>query len=191
MKSIVIKINNINYTSIGDFMDNNDGIHHYYPDKNDFTTWSKTLYNESLLIKTWIIGNIYYEFTQQNLDNLFPEVIIKNIRNNFSIINTFVEKYFIDDGIHLNEDFEDFIFGRFSEYGNNFDIKKEISIDETIFIINFKCKEELFLIEFSLIPGWESEDYCFEISNKVFIKEEKIQILLFDINNIFSKIIDF
>jgi hypothetical protein len=190
MKSIVIKINNINYTSIGDFMDNNDGIHHYYPDKNDFTTWSKTLYNESLLIKTWIIGNIYYEFTQQNLDNLFPEVLIKNIRNNFSIINTFVEKYFIDDGIHLNEDFEDFIFGRFSEYGNNFDIKKEISIDETIFIINFICKEESFLIEFSLIPGWESEDYCFEISNKVFVKEEKLKILLFDINNVFSHLLE-
>lgn len=187
MKLKVIKINNVNYTSIGDYMDNNDGIYYYYPDKNDFNNWSNKLNNESLLIKTWIIGNIHYEFTQQNLDNLFPQEIIKN---NFSIIKTFVQKYFVDEGLHLNEDFEDFIFGRLSEYGDSFDMKNEISKDEAIYIINFKCKEESFLIEFTLIPEWESEDYYCEISNKVFVKEEKLKILLFDINNVFSHLLE-
>lgn len=185
-----IKINNTIYISLGSFLDNNDGVYSYYPDTNDFNIWSNKLYNESLLIKTWIIGNIHYEFTQQNLDNLFPQEIIQNIKNNFSIIKTFVDKYFIDEGIHLNEDFEDFIFGRLSEYGNNFDMKNEISKDEAIYIINFKCKEESLLIEFSLIPGWESEDYYCDISNKVFVKEEKLKILLFDINNIFSHLLE-
>jgi hypothetical protein len=64
----------------------------------------------------------------------------------------------------------------------------KISIDNSIFQINFKCEEELFSIEFSLIPEWETEDYYNEISNKVFIKEEKLQLLLSDINNVFDKL---
>ena len=184
-----IKINNVDFISLGSYLDNNDGISYYYPKNNDFNKWRNILNEESLIIKTWIIGNINYEFIQQKLDILFPEELIQNIRSNISIINAFVEKYFVDEGIHLNDDFEDFIFGKFSEYGNGCEfLNNKISDDNLFYIENYNCMDKLYSIQFPLIPDWDGENGDYAITNEVFLKEEKLNSLIIDINNIFNKL---
>jgi hypothetical protein len=184
-----IKINNVDFISIGSYLDNNDGISYYYPREIDFKEWRNILNEESLLIKTWIIGNINYEFIQQNLDICFPEGLIQNIRSNISIINAFVEKYFVDEGIHLNDDFEDFIFGKFSEYGNGCEfLNNKISDDKLFYIENYNCKNEVYSLQFPLIPEWDAENGDYAITNKVFIKKDKLSSLLIDVDNIFEKL---
>lgn len=184
-----IKINNLDFISLGSYLDNNDGIYSYYPTNNDFNEWRNILNKESLLIKTWVIGNINYEFIKQNLDILFPEELTQNIRSNISIINTFVEKYFVDEGIHLNEDFEDFIFGKFSEYGSNCEfLNSETSIDKSFYLENYYCNNLVYSIQFPLISDWDAENGDYAITDKVFLKEEKLNSLLIDVNNIFDKL---
>lgn len=184
-----IKINNVDFISLGSYLDNNDGISYYYPKNNDFNKWRNILNEESLIIKTWIIGNINYEFIQQKLDILFPEELIQNIRSNISIINAFVEKYFVDEGIHLNDDFEDFIFGKFSEYGDGCEfLNNKISDDNLFYIENYNCMDKLYSIQFPLIPDWDGENGDYAITNEVFLKEEKLNSLIIDINNIFNKL---
>lgn len=184
-----IKINNVDFISLGSYLDNNDGISYYYPTNKDFNEWRNILNEESLLIKTWIIGNINYEFIQQNLDIWFPEELIQNIRSNISIINAFVEKYFVDEGIHLNEDFEDFIFGKFSENGKSCEfLNNEISLDKSFYVENYNCKDKLYSIQFPLMPDWDGENGDYAITNEVFLKEEKLNSLIIDINNIFNKL---
>lgn len=184
-----IKINNADFISLGSYLDNNDGISYYYPREIDFKEWRNILNEESILIKTWIIGNINYEFIQQNLDICFPEGLIQNIRSNISIINAFVEKYFVDEGIHLNDDFEDFIFGKFSEYGNGCEfLNNKISDDKLFYIENYNCKNEVYSLQFPLIPEWDAENGDYAITNKVFIKKDKLSSLLIDVDNIFEKL---
>ena len=85
-----IYINDREFFSIGSYMDNNDGIYHYFPESNDIDGWKGLFQNQSLLINLWIIGNINYELEEQNLDLFFTNELVNSIKNNKESLNNFV-----------------------------------------------------------------------------------------------------
>ena len=189
IENIKLQINHIKYVPLGRYMDNNDGIFYYFPESDDINDWRKQLENESTIIKLWIIGNMNYEQVENNLDILFPKKVVENIHLYQSNLKQFVKKYFIDDGIVLNKDFEDFVFGRFSDYGCNYDFfENETTTLKDSITFTLRFEDELVKLTFNLINNWEFSDYVGAVDCMVYIKEELYQILLFDLNNIFNKL---
>jgi hypothetical protein len=109
MKSIVIKINNIEYTSIGDYMDNNNGIFFYCPD-DTFENWIKFLKTEQPIIILWLLSCLQDE--SQGMSNSFTKKIIE--LGGVELI-IFLKKYCWKN--ILDDIFIDFIFGGYSDYG--------------------------------------------------------------------------
>ena len=183
-----ICINDIEFFSIGSYMDNNDGIDYYYPKSNDIDGWNGFFQKESLLIKLWVIGNINYKLEEQILDLIFPKELENFIKNNKKSLNYFVQKYFIDDGIMLNDYFEDFIFGRFSEYGDS-EIIEDGSLSDEILPteLNFKLNDSCYTIKIVTKNEGETIDYS-DLTGLVFIEQNMYSTLTKDIEEISKKL---
>src|SRR6056300_489263 len=106
MNTIDIKINKINYLSIGDYMDNNDEIMHYWPDnEEDWIDFFLT--NESIII-LWTLS--YLQCEEFDFDET-----LKNLHNYISKSNaviSFLKKYCWQN--ELDSIFVDFVFGEYS-----------------------------------------------------------------------------
>jgi hypothetical protein len=109
MKSVVIKINNINYTSIGDYMDNNDGIFFYCPD-DTLEDWIKFFETEKPIIIIWLLSCLQDENLE--MSNSFNRRIIE--LGGVELI-IFLKKYCWEN--ILDDIFIDFIFGGYSDHG--------------------------------------------------------------------------
>jgi len=59
MNTIGIKINKINYVSIGYYMNNNDGIMHYWPDKKE--DWIDFFITNESIIILWTLSYLQCE----------------------------------------------------------------------------------------------------------------------------------
>ena len=155
MKPVEIKINNIDYTSIGDYMDNNNGIFFYCPD-DTFENWIRFLETEQPIIILWLLSCLQDE--RQGMSNSFTKKIIE--LGGVELI-IFLKKYCWEN--ILDEIFIDFIFGDYSNYG-----------EEEFPEIYYKGK----------LVGHED----FEFSNHVFIKASKYEEFLEELNDIISLI---
>jgi hypothetical protein len=183
-----ICINDREFFSIGSYMDNNDGIDYYYPKSNDIDGWKGFFQKESLLIKLWVIGNINYKLQEQNLDLIFPVELENCIKNNKKSLNNFVQKYFIDDGVMLNDYFEDFIFGRFSQYGDSELIDDESLSDELLPTkLIFKLNDSSYTVNIAHKNGDETLDYS-DLTDLVFVEQDMYFILTKDIEEISIKL---
>ncbi len=183
-----ICINGREYLPIGFYMDNNDGIDYYYPKSTDIGSWQVFFQNESMLIKLWVIGNINYKLEEQNLDSFFSTELENFIKNNKESLNNFVQKYFIDDGVMLNNYFEDFIFGRFSQYGDGELIDDGSLSDELLPAeLIFKLNDSSYTINIALKKENETLNYS-DLTDLVFIQQDMYSTLAKDIEEISKKI---
>jgi hypothetical protein len=183
-----ICINEIEFFSIGSYMDNNDGIWHYFPESNDIDGWKGLFQNQSLLINLWVIGNINYELEEQNLDSFFTNELVNFIKNNKESLNNFVKKYFVDEGIMLNEYFEDFVFGRFSQYGESEIIEDESLSDEILPAeLIFKLNDSCYTIKIVTNNEGETIDYS-DLTGLVFIQQNMYSTLTKDVEEISKKL---
>jgi hypothetical protein len=183
-----ICINDKEFFSIGSYMDNNDGIDYYYPKSNDIEGWKGFFQKESLLIKLWVIGNINYKLEEQNLDLIFPKELENFIKNNKKILNNFVQKYFIDEGIILNNYFEDFIFGRFSQYGDS-ELIEDGSLSDELLPTELLLKLDDSSYTIKIVPENEGEtlDYS-DLADLVFVEQDMYSTLTKDIEEISIKL---
>lgn len=108
MQPIVIKINGIDYTSVGKYMDNNDGIFHYLPEQS-VDNWVKFLEFENPIIKLWLLSGLQYD---NYISSSFEKSIIESGGNKLIL---FLKKYCWESS--LNDIFIDFIFGCYSDFG--------------------------------------------------------------------------
>ena len=183
-----IYINDREFFSIGSYMDNNDGIYHYFPESNDIDGWKGLFQNQSLLINLWVIGNINNELEEQNLDLFFTNELVNSIKNNKESLNNFVKKYFVDEGIMLNEYFEDFVFGRFSQYGDC-EIIEDMSLSDGIIPAEliFKLNDSCYTIKIMTKNEGETIDYS-DLTGLVFIEQNLYSTLTKDIEEISKKL---
>jgi hypothetical protein len=188
MNDLKIKINGIKYLSLGRYLDNNDGIYFYFPKSHNIRDWESLLNNESLLIRLWIIGNMNFCLFNDCLE-CYPKIMIDKIQKKNNLINDFVRKYFDDDGVALNEIFEDFIFGRFSEYSSGLEIiENELSNIQLTGSRIYKYEEVTYNISFEDIFSNETLTNDFDIRDIVFIRDDFFNILSIDLNNIIAKL---
>lgn len=106
MKPVEIKINNIEYTSVGEYMDNNNGIFHYCPD-DTIESWINFLESEEPIIILWLLSCLQDD--SLGMSNSFNKRIIE--LGGEELI-TFLKKYCWEN--ILNDIFVDFNFGHYS-----------------------------------------------------------------------------
>jgi hypothetical protein len=117
----MIKINGEEYSHIGNFTENQDGILIYLPRKSDKYDWLNEFFNNDLLIRSYII---FYHMIDHGLE--LPDTPMGSIINkNRKIFDNFYLKW--SDGYSLMNPliFEDFMFGRFSDFNSDFEILEE------------------------------------------------------------------
>lgn len=137
MKSVVIKINNINYTSIGDYMDNNDGIFFYCPD-DTLDDWIKFLETEEPIIILWLLSCLQDE--NLGVSNIFNKRIIE--LGGVELI-IFLKKYCWEN--NLDDIFIDFIFGGYYDYGEEKEFPKIIYKRKVIGYEDFEFANHVFI----------------------------------------------
>ncbi|MDC0007027.1 hypothetical protein OAE07_03560 [Winogradskyella sp.] len=109
-KMTEIKINNTYYISIGSFMDNNDGIMHYWPDEVE--GWDTFFCSEDPIIILWTLS--YFEYESFDYDDILNK-LHKLISNDAKTIR-FLKKFCYEN--NLSYMFIDFVYGEYSAYGN-------------------------------------------------------------------------
>ena len=110
-----LKINDVDYTSIGKYMDNNDGIARYIPGSENDTDWINFLESEEPIIILWSLSYLQNEF--HDVLEIYGEIAKTIIKSGGERLVLFLKKYYWDDT--LDDMFIDFIFGSYSEYGGN------------------------------------------------------------------------
>lgn len=125
---IEIRFNDTNYISIGSYMDNNDGIIHYWPENEE--RWQDFFSIQEPIIILWTIS--YLESESFEEDETLHK--LHNIIKQDVLIKSFLKKYCWKS--ELESMFVDFVFGEYSAHGN-----KELPI---IFVDNKKIDQEYF-----------------------------------------------
>ena len=115
MEQVKLNINRIDYTSIGEYMDNNDGIAHYIPGGENDTDWINFLESEEPIIVLWSLG--YLQNEVHDVLDIYGKIAKTIIKSGGERLVLFLKKYFWQDT--LDDMFIDFIFGAYSEYGGN------------------------------------------------------------------------
>ena len=117
----MIKINNEEYTHIGNFMENPDGILIYLPRNNENHDWLNEFFKSDLLIRSYIV--FYHMFDHGfELDETPLPLIINENKN---VFDNFYLKWSDGDTLMNPFYFEDFMFGRFSNFNSDFEILEE------------------------------------------------------------------
>lgn len=115
MEQVNLNINGIDYTSIGQYMDNNDGIGHYIPDSVNDKDWINFLESEEPIIVLWSLGFLQNEF--HDVLKIYGKKAKSIIESGGERLVLFLKKYYWLDT--LDDMFIDFNFGPYSEYGGN------------------------------------------------------------------------
>lgn len=182
-----IKINNKEYTSIGKYSDNNDGIYSYYPDSKH-ENWLEFLKESDLLIFIWVISSIYSDI---NYRSIFKETDLEHkiYKRNKKSIDAFCDKYFDTayENHELKEIFEDFIFGKFSDYGNyklinNCDMLDYSELQELIYLNPKDQLDQSIISKIQVDFDWEN------IFDQVFISSEYYKDFVKDINGLVKEL---
>lgn len=153
MHPIVIKIEKKDYTSIGTYLDNNSGIFYYLPEQS-VDNWIQFFESQEPIIILWLLSGIYY----LEIDSEFEKSITESGGDQLIL---FLKKYCPDN--ILDEIFIDFIFGGYSNYG-----------EEEFPEIYYEDK----LVE--------HED--FDFSNHVFIQTDNYEKFIEELNDIINLI---
>ncbi len=153
MHPIVIKIENKDYTSIGTYLDNNSGIFYYLPEQS-VDNWIQFFESQEPIILIWLLSAIYY----LEIDSEFEKLIFESGGDQLIL---FLKKYCPEN--ILDEIFIDFIFGGYSNYG-----------EEEFPEIYYKDKLVV------------HED--FDFSNHVFIKTDNYEKFIEELNDIINLI---
>ena len=66
--NIKINVNNIEYVSIGCYVDNQDGTSIYYPKSDDKDSWNNTFRSLDYITLLFILGKEYYYYSTNSLD---------------------------------------------------------------------------------------------------------------------------
>jgi hypothetical protein len=176
-RELNISINKIEYKTLGFYTQNQDDVCFFYPTVNNNESWIK-FYNESEPVV--VLMHIGYEYFQYllNKDNSNLEFIIDK---NLGLFQTFYSKYFIEESCSLKyEIFEDFTFGRFSEYG---DCKLLVDSQFENGILEYECS--LDKVEIKVV----STNQETSIQSQVFINSLNSDDFMFDLNGIVELIV--
>lgn len=132
MEQVIFNIDGIDYTDIGNYMDNNAGISFYIPSSENYEDWISFLCNEPIIL-LWSLG--YLQSDVHNVLEVYGETAKTIIECGGERLVLFLKKYCWNDT--LDDMFIDFIFGEYSEYGGNYELPKIIHngniIDEDCF----------------------------------------------------------
>ena len=115
MEELKLNINGIDYTSIGTYMDNNDGIQHYIPSSENDSYWINFLESAEPIIVLWSLSFLQNE--SHDVLDIYGKVAKKIIETGGERLVLFLKKYCWQD--ILSDMFIDFVFGPFSEYGGS------------------------------------------------------------------------
>ena len=145
MSTIEITINDVNYKSLGSFIDNQDGIDSYMPDENSYDYWTEFLDKSDPIIIMWALGALSY---YGNDASEFRKSIIQ--AGSYKL-DEFLEKYY--KNLELENIFIDFIFD-FSrvEFSTIYNEGKKMSpndFNNCVFIENDKY--ERFIIDLNAV----------------------------------------
>jgi hypothetical protein len=141
MDRINVLINGVNYTSIGIYVDNNDGICHYVPDTDEPLEWLDFFERQEPIILLWTLSYLHSEFP--GCIDVFGKIVKLIIESNEQRLSLFLQKYCWQN--ILGDMFIDFIFGEYSEYGNNKEHPTMKIIDEFIKYDEFEFREHVFI----------------------------------------------
>jgi hypothetical protein len=114
MEQVKLTINGIEYTSIGTYMDNNDGIFHYLPDSEKEIDWINFFELQDSIILLWSLSYLHNEFP--DCTAVFGKVIKFIIQADENRLALFLNKYCWRNTLDVM--FIDFIFGKYSSYGD-------------------------------------------------------------------------
>lgn len=128
METLNLKINGVDFTSIGSYMDNNDGISHYIPNTEIASDWITFLEGEEPIIVLWSLGYLQNEF--HDVLDIYGKYAKSIIESGGEGLVLFLKKYYWHDT--LDDMFIDFNFGSYSEYGGNNKFPKIIYNDNII-----------------------------------------------------------
>ncbi|TNF02836.1 MAG: hypothetical protein EP326_02865 [Deltaproteobacteria bacterium] len=115
MEQVTLNIDGVDYTSIGRYMDNNDGISFYIPTSENPEDWIKFLRTEDPIILLWTFSHLYNDFLGNN--EVYGKAAGTVINADYEQLTLFLKKYCWQE--ILDEMFIDFIFGPYSDNGGN------------------------------------------------------------------------
>ena len=135
-REFIISINKLEYKTLGFYTQNQDDVCFFYPTVNNKESWIKFYQESEPVVVLMHIGYEYFQFLL-NKDNSNLEFIIDK---NLDLFQTFYSKYFIEESCSLKYDiFEDFTFGRFSEFG---DCKLLVDRQLENGILEYECAQD-------------------------------------------------
>lgn len=176
-QEIKITINEIPYVSIGRFEDNNDAIYKYYPSENTNENWLTFYETQAPVIILCQIGTEFFNYTS-GTGSVFKTLF----ETDLALFKKFHEHYFYPDSTSLKEDiFEDFIFGRFSEYGDAEFEEVRINQNGIECLYCYTYENEEFVIE--------DEKGCY--TDQVFIRKDFATQFYLDLEQIKQSVTNF
>ena len=135
------------FISLGDYMDNNDGIDYYYPDSDSFDDWKSFFLGESSIIQIFALHHFYQ--MDINTLSIYGKSMTKIITKNKPLISNFFSKNY---DWPYDERFEDSIWYHGSdefEYVCNDLLNEGEDLEDQLFVI--KEHHDQFLKELSLV----------------------------------------
>ena len=176
---IEINFQGDDYKSIGDYMDSNDGITGLFPNSDSKLDWFTYLDTSNLLIQIWSLGFLLNELC--NNENSFEENNGKHLFKIISENKSIIKKWFSDDGISLNSNFIDFIYGNYSNYGSDGILIRYNSEDEEV---DYLPGEDLEFTNGAILKFCQNKLRWSDISDNVFIEKIHYDEFKSDLNNI-------
>ena len=131
-----IKISDTSCISIGDYMDNNDGIMYYWPENKD--GWISFFSMQDPIIILWTLS--YLESEDFDFDVTWNK--LHNFLAKDDTVVSFLKKYCWKS--ELRSMFVDFVFGEYSEYGDK-ELPEIVVQNEVIEPENFDLGNHVFV----------------------------------------------
>lgn len=144
------------FISLGDYMDNNDGIIYYYPNSHSFDDWKTFFLSESPIIQIFALNH----FSGMDISNLsiFGESMTDIITKNKSLISNFFSKNY---DWPYDDRFEDSIWYHGSdefEYVCNDLLNEGEDLQDQLFVIKEHYNTFLNELSIDLMVLFEKED---------------------------------
>lgn len=136
------------FISLGDYMDNNDGIIYYYPDSLSFEDWKSFFLSEAPIIQIFALAH----FNEMDIDNLsiYGKSMTDIITKNKSLISNFLNKNY---DWPYDERFEDSIWyhggDEFTYECQNLINEEHQDLEDQLFVI--KEHHKTFLNKLSVV----------------------------------------
>ena len=159
MAFIDIKINGKSFRSVGEYIDNQDGIAAYFQNNEDPEKWIDFFQSHEPIILLWSIGYLKYT-NDHSINSRFEANIIDYESKEIKLL---LEKYYSD--LELSAYFVDFIFGEYAPHNLKGDFPK----------IEYK--------------GEIIEAEWFDFGNHVFIEKSKYDEFIFELNQVIDRFI--